>query len=152
MGRRDDFLLPNAPTCVVACTTTGARFWRSRTRFGNWVLCAEFDNPDAAARESSLVSDRPGRAFDSFGSGRHAMTPGESAREHLARNFARKLAGELNRGLASGDFEHLVLIAPPSFLGFLRAALSGPARRAVVYEAAKDLTELDVESIRKYFQ
>ncbi|HSG58924.1 MAG TPA: host attachment protein [Woeseiaceae bacterium] len=152
MGRRDDFLLPNAPTCIVACAATGARFWRSNTRFGGWTLRAELDNAEAAARESSFASDRPGRAFDSFGSGRHALATGESGREHEARRFARTLADRLHQGLVAGEFEHIVLIAPPSFLGHLRAALSDPARRAVVHETAKDLTGLDPDSIRNYFR
>lgn len=152
MGRRDDFLLPNAPTCIVACTATRARLWRSTNRFGDWFLLAELTNPAAAARESDFTSDRPGRTFDSFGSGRHAMVPGETRREHEARRFAGELAGQLNHGIVSGDFDHLVLIAAPSFLGHLRTALSDQARRAVIYEDARDLTGLDAESIRKYFR
>jgi protein required for attachment to host cells len=152
MGRRDDFLLPNAPTCIVACAATGARLWRSTTRFGEWTLLAEIDNPEAAARESSFASDKPGRAFDSFGSGRHAMVPGESGRKHETRRFARELAERLDREVASGHSEHLVLIAAPAFLGLLRAALPDQARRAIVHETAKDLTGLDLDSIRNYFQ
>jgi protein required for attachment to host cells len=152
MVRRDDFLLPNAPTCVVACAATGARLWRSTTRFGDWTLVAELDNPEAAARESSFASDRPGRAFDSFGAGRHAMAAGETGRDHEARRFARELGNTLSRGVATGGYQYIVLIATPAFLGHLRAALSETARRAVIHEAAKDLTGLDVDSIRNYFQ
>ena len=152
MGRRDDFLLPNAPTCVVACAATGARLWRSTTRFGDWTLVAELNHPEAAARESSFASDRPGRAFDSFGAGRHAMAAGESGRAHEARRFARELADTQSRGIATGDYEFIVLIATPAFLGHLRPALSETASRAVIHEAAKDLTGLDVESIKNYFQ
>ena len=151
MARSDDFLLPNAPTCIVACAATSARFWRSKTRFGSWVLQAEMSRPEAAGREAEFASDRPGRAFDSFGSGRHAMSPGESGRDHEVRSFARELADYLNRGIASGRFAHIVLIAAPGFLGHLRASLSDAARRAVVHETAKDLTGLDVDDIRNYF-
>ncbi len=151
MARPDDFLLPNAPTCIVACAATGARLWRSETRFGSWALQTEMERPEAAGREAEFASDRPGRAFDSFGSGRHAMTPGESGRDHEVRSFARELADYLNRAVAKGEFRHIVLIAAPSFLGYLRAGLSGAARRAVVHETAKDLTGLDVDNIRNYF-
>ena len=151
MAKRHEFLLPNAPTCIVACAATGARLWRSDTRFGSWVQKAELSKPEAAGREAEFASDRPGRAFDSFGSGRHAMTAGESGRDHEVRNFARELADYLNRGIAAGEFRHIVLIAAPGFLGHLRAGLSDVARRAVVHEAAKDLTGLDVDDIRNYF-
>jgi protein required for attachment to host cells len=152
MSRRDEFLLPNVPTCVVACAATGARLWRSATRFGDWTRVAELEHPEAAARESSFASDRPGRAFDSFGAGRHAMAAGETGRDHEARRFARELADRLSRGIGAGEFEYIVLIATPTFLGHLRAALSETASRAVIHEVAKDLTGLDVESIRNYFQ
>ena len=79
------------------------------------------------------------------------MTPGESGRDHEVHTFARELAGYLNRAIAKGEFRHLVLIAAPGFLGHLRASLSDTARRAVVHEAAKDLTGLDVDDIRNYF-
>lgn len=152
MGRREDFLLPNAPTCIVACTATVARLWYSTSRFGDWSQLAEFTNPAAASRESDFGTDRPGRTFDSFGSGRHAMVPGETRREHETHRFAAELADRLNRGVAGGDFEHLVLIAAPAFLGHLRAELSDAATRAVIYEAAKDLTWLDVDRIREHFR
>jgi len=152
MGRRDDFLLPNAPTCIVACTTTIARLWYSTSRFGDWSILAELTNPAAADRESDFGSDRPGRTFDSFGSGRHAMVPREGWREHQTRRFAAELASRLNHGVASGEFEHLVLIAAPAFLGHLRAELSDATRRAVIYEVAKDLTGLDTDGIREQFR
>ena len=151
MGRLHDFLLPNAPTCVVACAATAARLWMSRARFGEWSLLAELERPQAAKREADFASDRPGRGFDSFGSGRHAMTPAESGRDHEVRLFARELAEYLNRAIASGEFRHIVLIAAPSFLGHLRREMSDISRRAVVHESAKDLTGLEVDDIRKYF-
>lgn len=151
MAKQHDFLLPNAPTCIVACAATSARFWQSETRFGHWTLQAEMQNPEAAGREAEFASDRPGRAFDSFGSGRHAMAAGESGRDHEIRLFAGQLADYLNRGVAAGEFRHIVLIAAPGFLGHLRAGLSDVARRAVEHEAAKDLTSLDVDDIRAYF-
>ena len=57
----------------------------------------------------------------------------------------------MHRGLVDAEFEHIVLIATPSFLGHLRAALSDPVRRAVLHEMAKDVTGLDLDSIRDYF-
>ena len=151
MAKRQEFLLPNAPTCIAACAATDARLWRSDTRYGTWTLQARMVRPEAAEREAEFASDRPGRAFDSFGSGRHAMGTGESGRDHELRRFAKEVADYLNRAIAAGEFRHIVLIAAPGFLGHLRARLSDVARRAVVYEAAKDLTDLDVDDIRNYF-
>ena len=152
MTKLDEFLLPNAPTCIVACAATNARLWISHARFGDWRLLTEMHDSDAARQEKTFASDRPGRAFDSHGSGRHAMAASESGRKHEVRSFARQLADYLNSAVAAGDFEHIVLIAAPAFLGYLRTELSQVAKRAVVLAEPKDLTDLEVDQIRKYFK
>lgn len=152
MTKLDEFLLPNAPTCIVACAATSARLWISRTRYGDWTFLTEMHDPDAAKREKAFASDRPGRAFDRHGSGRHAMATSESGRRHEVRLFARELADYLNNAIATGDFEHIVIIAAPAFLGHLRTELSQLAKRAVVLAEPKDLTDLEVDEIRQYFR
>jgi protein required for attachment to host cells len=151
MAKPNEFLLPNAPTCIVACAADGARLWRSTSRFGDWSTLAEISDGDPARPEKSFASDRPGRAFDSFGSGRHAMATSESGRRHEVRKFARQVADYLNSEIAANSFDNIVLIASPAFLGHVRAELSETARRAVVHESAKDLTDLDADAIKQYF-
>jgi protein required for attachment to host cells len=111
----------------------------------------EFSDGDPARPEKSFASDRPGRAFDSFGSGRHAMASSETGRHHEARKFARQVADYLNAGIAANSFNNIVLISSPAFLGLVRPELSEAARRAVVHELARDLTDLDADAIRHYF-
>lgn len=151
MAKPNEFLLPNAPTCIVACAASGARLWISTSRFGDWSALAEFSESAASRPEKSFASDRPGRTFDSFGSGRHAMATSESGRLHETRKFARRVADYLNAEIAASSFEFIVLIAAPAFLGHLRAELSDEARRAVVHETASDLTDLDVSALKQYF-
>jgi len=145
-------MLPKEPTCIVACSRSEARLWKSTSRFSDWQELAHLENPDAAKREADFASDRPGRSFDSFGSGRHAMGHKRSGREEDLLRFAGEIADRIDRLLASGEFKHLVLIAEPRFLGYLRDKLSDPAADAVVLEAAKNLVKLGVADIRKYFQ
>jgi len=120
MVKLDEFLLPNASTCIVACAATTARFWTSDSRFGKWTLLAELRAPDAA--------------------------------KHEIQRFAREIAGCLNRGVASGTFKHIVIIATPGLLGHLRTELSDNARRAVALEASKNLSGLDVDEVQHYFR
>ena len=152
MGDLANFLLPNKPTCIVACSAANARFWRSDSRFGKWQLVSEMHDDSATHREADFASDRPGRAFDIVGAGRHAMSPTESGQDHEMLLFARQVADYLNRSIANSDYSHLVLIAAPRFLGFLRTELSNTALKAVVMEAAKNLTDLDEAEIKKYFE
>jgi len=152
MDNLKDFLLPNEPTGILACSATDARFWRATARFGPWSLIDSMHHPAGAAREQDIAADRPGRAFDSFGKGRHAMSAAESGREHEIRRFAKDVAELVNSKIASGDLAHLVLIAPPRFLGYLRQDLSDMASRAVRVAAPKNLTHLEADEIKRYFE
>ena len=151
MSDLQSFLLPNAPTCIVACSGSSARLWKSVSRFGAWDTLAEMQHPESDQRDAELVSDRPGRSFDSFGSGRHAMSTRQSEHEHELGRFADEVAGYLNNGLVVGQFENIVLLADPRFLGLLRSRLSSAATAAVVMAAPKNIVNLDVNAIREYF-
>ncbi len=146
-----NFLLPNAPTVIAACSAAEARLWRSGSRFGDWTDVVTIQNPSASSAEQELVSDRPGRSFDSFGAGRHAMAPKESAQQHELKVFAKAIADRLNQSISNNTFEHIVLLADPSLLGLLRAELSAPAERAVILAASLNPANLGLEELRNYF-
>lgn len=152
MNDLKNFLLPNDPTCIVACSGSTAKLWLSTNRFGDWQPLTDMQHPRSSIREGDLTSDRPGRAFDSFGSGRHAMSQPHSAHEQELLQFAEQVADYVNRGIASGDFKNLVLLAEPGFLGHLRAKLSEAAKNATIMTAPKNITSLNEKQIRDYFQ
>lgn len=97
-----------------------------------------------------IMSDRPGRTFDSFGQGRHAKEPPSDPREVEKRRFAHELAAMLDDALKRGKFDRLVLVAPPKALGQLRAELSKPVRARVSAELGKDLTHLSVRELPQH--
>lgn len=152
MNDLNNFLLPNEPTCIAACSGSAARLWLATSRHGDWQALTELHHPQSATREGDLTSDRPGRSFDSFGSGRHAMSQPHSAREQALSRFAEQVADYINAGIANGDFKNLVLLVEPSFLGQLRSRLSAAAANATVLTAPKNLTSLDENRIRDYFE
>jgi protein required for attachment to host cells len=147
-----NFLLPNGPTYIVACSAADARFWKSNSRFGDWTLVAELSDVLASQQEQEFETDRPGRSFDSVGEGRHAMSPPELSQDHQAQLFARKVASYLNTAVADGEISHLVLLAAPGFLGHLRSELSDSARKAVALAEPRNLTGLAEKDIRNYFK
>src|SRR5271165_4040419 len=92
--------------------------------------------PDGSARDESgdlpEVSDRLKRASPHHGALRQTSDPSDEA-EH---RFAKELVRTLERGLVDNAFQHLVLVAPPKFLGILRENLSrGLAQRLRASEA-----------------
>jgi protein required for attachment to host cells len=152
MGDLATFLLPNAPTCIVACSAAHARFWRSDSRFGAWRRINEMNDPAASQREAEFSSDRPGRSFNSVGKGRHAMSQPQTGQNHEKLIFARQIAKYLNQSIANSDFLHVALIAPPKFLGIVKTELSNTTLRAVVLEESKNLTDLNDAEIKRYFE
>lgn len=146
--KADNFLLPNARTWVVAGDSAETRIFLTRRRFGDWSEVVTLSNPGATTRERDLVSDRPGRAFDSFGKGRHAMSQEETAHQHEIHRFAHEVGGYLNKGMASGKFRHLVLIAEPTFLGYLRPELSAASKKSVLCEISMNPKDHDVERLK----
>lgn len=63
--------------------------------------------------------------------------------------FAKSMAAILNKGRADGDFDELVLVAPPRTMGDLRAALDKPTRASVSAELTKDLTAEHPDQLAK---
>ena len=89
--------------------------------------------------DRDLVSDGPGRSFDSAGQGRHAMEPGVQPQRHEAEVFARQIAARLKAASAGGEFEELVIAAPPKFLGLLREHLGSTTQAKLTQTIDKNL-------------
>lgn len=100
--------------------------------------------------DRDLVTDRPGRTFDSGGAGRHALEPSTHPGDVEAQRFAKWLAESLDQARNEQRFEMLGLVAPPAFLGLLRKSLPDETARRVVLEIDKDLTRYDAEGVRAH--
>ena len=109
------------------------------------ALGQEFIGTNLPSRE--IGSDRPGRSFDSAGSGRHAMEPPTDPHRHAERVFAQEVAGVLEDARRRNEFQHLIVVAPPKALGDLRAEFSTVLRDRVTAELHKDLTKVPVHDL-----
>lgn len=145
-------LLPNEPTYIVVGGSADIRIFLSQRRFGDWTEIATLSNPDAASPEHDRVTDRPGRAFDSFGKARHAMEPPETARQHQIRRFADQVGDRLNSALTAGKFKHLAIVAEPKFLGYLRKELSATTQRTLHCEIPLNTTGYDIKKLKTLFE
>jgi protein required for attachment to host cells len=104
-------------------------------------LVETIEHPEGRLRDRDIDSDRPGRSFrkDRGAPRRAAMSRGESPHDRAISDFARALANTLQRARVGNQYERLVLVAPPRFLGLLRASLDGPTAQLVVGSLDKDL-------------
>ncbi|MEQ8232000.1 MAG: host attachment protein [Gammaproteobacteria bacterium] len=100
------------------------------------------DNPEGRLQDREIDADRPGRAFDSGGEGRHAMSREQSAHERIAADFAREIGAALDKARGAGRLDELVLVAEPRFLGHLREAIDAHTANCVVASVDKDLVHL----------
>ncbi len=118
-------------------------------------LVGRVADPLAHLHDRDLVSDRPGRKFDRapLAAGRrgatahHATGSESSPRRHEAESFARRIVAELEQARRRGDFEGLVVMSGPGFLGLLREALPESLRATLVAEVTKDLLHQGVDAI-----
>jgi protein required for attachment to host cells len=81
---------------------------------------------------------------------RHATGERLSARRHLTETFARRISAELGRERGAGEFDRLVLVAGPSFLGTLRRLLAKRLRPLVILEIPKDLVHQPAAAVRAH--
>jgi protein required for attachment to host cells len=101
-----------------------------------------FTSRSAGERSSDLVSDRPGRTFESMGTTRHAIQPKHDPHLMAKEAFVESVAEQVNAAAAAGEFDHLVLVAPDRALTTLHEALSAETRKCVVGTLGKDLTKV----------
>ena len=71
--------------------------------------------------------------------GRGGYEPCEDAHKHAVHHFARTLMEDLAQAHHRGEFQQLILVAPPRFLGFLRECLGSKLKRSLIGTLAKDL-------------
>ena len=109
-----------------------------------------FVHPEARLKEQELKSASPGRAFDSFGKGRHSMEHKVDAKKQQRINFADEIAEYLDKSRAQNKFSRLILIASPDFLGELRNKLSAHTMACIELSIDKDLTLKSVEEIQQH--
>lgn len=128
---------------LLLLVANGSRARLYRVRGGRLELIEHLAHPASRARGADLVSDRPGRAFDdSGGAGPHrsGMEPPTDPREveHLA--FAREVARRVAIHTRRTRTAEVLLMAPPRFLGRVKAALDPGVLRRVAASVSHDYT------------
>lgn len=127
---------------VVLADGAHARVVTRRADAPGYAIVTELDSADAHHLTRDIVSDRPGRIQESAYSGHHAVEPHSDPHATEKTRFIRSVAAYLNDSEAKGDYDELVIFAPPHCLHELRQTLDAGARRKVKHEAPQDLTKL----------
>ena len=116
------------------------------TAYPDFQVVREMAQENPATREQG--SDRPGRLSDGPPAHRSAVADTDWHKVGKLR-FADEIAERLYKMAHRGDFEEILLIAPPAVLGELRKKLHQEVSEKVVGEVAKTLTNHAVFDIEK---
>jgi len=140
-------------TWVLVAHRGGARLFENGGRGKGLALVQELPHPEGRLKSGEINSDRPGRSYSNSSGGggmaRHGFGR-DDATVAVAAQFARELAGVLDRGRTDRRFDQLVLVADPSFLGSLRASLSAPTAAAISATLDKDLGQVPEHELPKH--
>jgi protein required for attachment to host cells len=137
---------------ILVSDNSRAKLFSAELRENDWTLAETFEHPEGRQTSSEISpSSPPGRMQQSKAHGaRHtAMEPHTSPKEAEAERFARHLGHYLEEATARNQFDSLVVVAPPHFLGILRAALGKQTVRHLRNTVNKDLITLDAKDTRQ---
>ncbi|RWM05496.1 MAG: Host attachment protein [Mesorhizobium sp.] len=136
---------------VVVADGEKALFLRNEgdSKFPNLEVVQEMEQENPATREQG--SDRPGRYSDGPTVHRSAVEDTDWHRLGKER-FADNIAGRLYKLAHRGEFDEIVLIAPPQVLGEMRQKLHKEVCDRVKAEIPKTLTNHTISEIESLLQ
>jgi protein required for attachment to host cells len=114
------------------------------------VAGCDYRTSHEADRE--IQADRPGRTHDRVGSGRHALEATSSPHRIDKDEFAGVLMDELERKFNAGQFDRLLIVAPPRTLGDLRHHMPNLLKSCLVGSVHKDLTHVPNDAIAPHLE
>jgi protein required for attachment to host cells len=126
--------------CFVVADGGHARFLRPAPDFGLHTFEA-MASSTVHKKDHDLVSDRPGRAFESGSPGRSAYTPRHDPHDMAKEHFAHSVAKRLNEESAADTFDELVIVAPTTILTELTESLDTTTSAKLIGRLAKDLVK-----------
>lgn len=142
---------PKRTTWFLIADGTRARLFESPGWKEPWTLIDTQEDEAARAPDRELASERPGRGIK-FGSGAHYGVETVSEHDKAEKAFIEDQAQFLNAAEQRGDFDQLVLAAPPRALGALRAKLTPEVIARCIGVFDKDLAKTPEKELEEYFK
>jgi len=146
-------------TWILICDASRARLLREEPK-GGYVQVDDFEHVESRAHARDLMADAQGRkpngtsggmglvSAPGMGTGttylgRPGAAPDTDPKEVEAQKFARMLADRLEKSLNEHEFESLVVVAPPQFLGLIKSTVSVQVSKRIEETIDKDFSWLE---------
>lgn len=130
---------------IVVANRTQARFFSYDSNKRNEIeYLGKIENPRGRLRNRDINADKPG-SYLGNATHRSSWEKKQAPIERVAEDFARQVTDVLE--LEKENFEGLVMVAPPDFLGQMRSFISRDLSHRVVKEIAKDLGAVSNEEV-----
>lgn len=129
-----------AKTWILVANACQARIYSRNGIRQELALVKEMMHPESRMKNSELVSDRAG-AMPGTGNGQGSKQPPSDPKQNEALHFAQELAQTLNQGRCSQQFERIILVAPPAFMGLLGEKIDVQTAKLVTEKLGKDYTQ-----------
>ncbi len=136
-------------TWILVSNASSGRILRNTGPNKGLEMVREFEHPQSREKNSDLVTDRPGHN-QGHGNGHGSYVPATTPKEHQADIFALELARELEAGRVSKEYERLVLVAPPAFLGQLNQRMNDTVKSLVSDKLEKDYTRATSKELAQH--
>jgi protein required for attachment to host cells len=136
-------------TWILVAHRGGARLFENAGPGKGIQLVEDIPHPEGRLKSGEINSDKPGRAFDTFGR-RHGMSQEHEAADQVSLMFAKHLCDKLEKARAENRFSKLVLVAEPRLLGELRNTLDQHTVALVIATLDKDLGGIENSDIPKH--
>jgi protein required for attachment to host cells len=137
-------------TWVVVADSSRARFFILESRDEPLREIDDMIHAEGRLRAQDELSDRQGGIAGGHGQGDHTFEAPTDVKHQDAVRFAHQIGEKLEHGRVNGDYEELILVAPPAFLGVLRQCLNGHILKLVGQSFDKNLVAMDEAAIREH--
>ena len=133
---------------ILVADSARARLFSAETSKSALSEIENMIHPEAQQHERELTSDLPGRQAGGATGSHHPVGGKTDPKEYEAVEFARDICKHLESAYNAQKFRQLIVVAAPTFLGYLRKEMSNNVAKVVTLEIDKDIVKQNVDSIR----
>lgn len=137
-------------TWILVAHRAGARVFENTGTGKGLSLKQDIPHPEGRLKNQDINSDRAGRVGGTRGDQHQVYENPVEPTEHVAAQFAKQLATVLDHGRTGNQYDQLVLVAEPRFLGHLRTAMSDKVLSLVSATVEKDLGMVEIPELTRH--